>query len=135
MLENIRSVDEAKFLIEKLCNSSITQACEMGISQSRLKEKEALLTEVQQDSTIQQTLLQHVLARNPAIALSEVSNHSFNSINSVNGNNSQDARITLENVAQSLKSGLSSRSPSPNNSEMSVLLNHYFNAFCVIHLI
>lgn len=118
MLENIRSVDEAKFLIEKLCNSSITQSCEMGISQSRLKEKEALLNEVQQDSSIQQTLLQHVLARNPAIALSEVSNHSFSSINSINGNNSQDARVTLENVAHSLKSGLSSRSPSPNNSEM-----------------
>ena len=120
MLENIKSVDEAKFLIEKLCSSSITQACEMGINQSRLKEKEALLNEVQQDSSIQQTLLQHVLARTPAVALSEVSNQSFSSIHSGNGNssNSQDARLTLENVAQSLKSGLSSRSPSPNNSEM-----------------
>lgn len=102
LLENLKSVDEAKFLIEKLCNNSIIQACDVGLTHTRLKEKEALLTEVQQDSNIQQQLLQHVLARNPAIALSEVTISS-------NGN---DQRSSLNETSIH-----SSRSPSPNNSE------------------
>jgi kinesin family member 21 len=104
LLESLRSVDEAKFLIEKLCTNSIIQACDVGLAHCRLKEKETLLNEVQQDSSIQQQLLQHVLARNPAIALSEVTIAS-------NGTNE---RSSLGNDA----STHSSRSPSPINSEM-----------------
>lgn len=104
ILESLRSVDEAKFLIEKLCTNSIIQACDVGLAHTRLKEKETLLTEVQQDSNIQQQLLQHVLARNPAIALSEVTIAS--SSNGTNERNLNDA------------STHSSRSPSPINSEM-----------------
>ncbi|CAH1707311.1 unnamed protein product [Chironomus riparius] len=106
LLENIRSVDEAKFLIEKLCTNSIIQACDVGLAHTRLKEKETLLTEVQQDSNIQQQLLQHVLARNPAIALSEVTIAS-------NGTN--------ERPVVNDTSTHSSRSPSPINSEVSDL--------------
>jgi hypothetical protein len=50
MLESIKNVDEAKYLIEKLYSSSISQFCDVGVIESRLKEKEALLNEVQQDS-------------------------------------------------------------------------------------
>lgn len=103
LLESLRSVDEAKFLIEKLCTNSIIQACDVGLAHTRLKEKETLLTEVQQDSNIQQQLLQHVLARNPAIALSEVTIAS-------NGTNEK----SINNDA----STHSSRSPSPINSEV-----------------
>lgn len=107
ILENIKSVDEAKFLIEKLCSNSIIQACDVGLTHTRLKEKEALLNEVQQDSNIQQQLLQHVLARNPAIALSEVTISS-------NGNGSTvDQRSSINDTSTH-----SSRSPSPNNSEL-----------------
>lgn len=103
LLENIRSVDEAKFLIEKLCTNSVIQACDVGLAHTRLKEKETLLTEVQQDSNIQQQLLQHVLARNPAIALSEVTIAS-------NGTNE---RSVVNDTSRH-----SSRSPSPINSEV-----------------
>ena len=107
ILENIKSVDEAKFLIEKLCGNSILQACDVGLTHTRLKEKEAILNEVQQDSNIQQQLLQHVLARNPAIALSEVTISS-------NGNGS-----TVEQRSSTNDTSIhSSRSPSPNNSEL-----------------
>lgn len=107
ILENIKSVDEAKFLIDKLCSNSIIQACDVGLTHTRLKEKEALLNEVQQDSNIQQQLLQHVLARNPAIALSEVTISS-------NGNGSiADQRSSINDTSTH-----SSRSPSPNNSEL-----------------
>lgn len=106
ILENIKSVEEAKFLIDKLCSNSILQSCDVGLTHTRLKEKEALLTEVQQDSNIQQQLLQHVLARNPAIALSEVTISS-------NGNSSTiDQRSSINETSIH-----SSRSPSPNNSE------------------
>ncbi|CRL00444.1 CLUMA_CG013706, isoform A [Clunio marinus] len=105
ILENIKSVEEAKFLIEKLCSNSILQACDVGLTHTRLKEKEALLNEVQQDSNIQQQLLQHVLARNPAIALSEVT------ISSINGSTNLDQKSINDTSTHS------SRSPSPNNSE------------------
>lgn len=103
ILENIRSVDEAKFLIEKLCTNSIIQACDVGLAHTRLKEKETLLTEVQQDSNIQQQLLQHVLARNPAIALSEVT---------IASNGTNEKSILTDTSRHS------SRSPSPINSEV-----------------
>ncbi|XP_070495238.1 kinesin-like protein KIF21A isoform X4 [Chironomus tepperi] len=106
LLENIRSVDEAKFLIEKLCTNSIIQACDVGLVHTRLKEKETLLTEVQQDSNIQQQLLQHVLARNPAIALSEVT---------IASNGSNERSVVNDTSRHS------SRSPSPINSEVSDL--------------
>lgn len=109
ILENLKSVEEAKFLIEKLCSNSIIQACDVGLTHTRLKEKEALLNEVQQDSSIQQQLLAHVLARNPAIALSEATISS-------NGNvSTADQRSSLGLNDASLHS---SRSPSPNNSEL-----------------
>lgn len=106
ILENLRSVEEAKFLIEKLCTNSIIQACDVGLAHTRLKEKETLLMEVQQDSNIQQQLLQHVLARNPAIALSEVTIAQSSS----NG--------TIERSIMNDASTHSSRSPSPINSEV-----------------
>lgn len=106
LLENLKSVDEAKFLIERLCGNSILQACDAGLAHTRLKEKEALLTEVQQDSNIQQQLLQHVLARNPATALSDVT------INSIG------TGLTVDRLSFNDASTHSSRSPSPNNSEL-----------------
>lgn len=102
ILENLKSVDEAKFLIEKLCSNSIIQACDVGLTHTRLKEKEAILNEAQQISGIQQQLLQHVLANNPAIAVSEGT--------SSNGN---DQRSSINDTSIH-----SSRSPSPNNSEL-----------------
>lgn len=113
MVENIKTVEEARFLIDKLCSSSIIQACDVGLTHTRLKEKEALLNEVQQDSNIQQTLLQHVLARSPEIALSEAALNGY-SINSNSTALSVDQRSSINDTSISTHS---SRSPSPNNSE------------------
>lgn len=105
LLENIKSLEEAKFLIDKLCNSSIIQACDVGLTHTRLKEKEALLTQVQQDTTIQQQLLQHVLARNPAFLTP--------TDGPVNGNS-----VTIDQRSNANDTSThSSRSPSPINSE------------------
>ncbi|XP_055632289.1 kinesin-like protein KIF21B isoform X3 [Toxorhynchites rutilus septentrionalis] len=82
ILENVRTVEEAKFILEKLCGTSIAQVCETALTQTRLKEREALLNEVQQDSSMQQQLLQHILARTPAATLSDTSFSSGQSNNS-----------------------------------------------------
>ncbi|XP_055684227.1 kinesin-like protein KIF21A isoform X1 [Lutzomyia longipalpis] len=65
LLESVRTVDEAKFYMERLCGAAIAQTCDVAITEMRLKEREALLNEVQQDSTMQQQLLQHVLSQTP----------------------------------------------------------------------
>lgn len=46
LLENIRTFDEAKFLLEKLTGSSILQTCETALTQNRLLDNEALLSDV-----------------------------------------------------------------------------------------
>lgn len=46
LLDNVRTFDEAKFLLEKLTSSSILQTCETALTQNRLIDNEALLTDV-----------------------------------------------------------------------------------------
>ncbi|XP_052564724.1 kinesin-like protein KIF21A isoform X6 [Culex pipiens pallens] len=130
ILENIRTVDEAKFILEKLCVASIGQVCEAALTQTRLKEREALLNEVQQDSSIQQQLLQHILARTPAATLSDTSfssgqsNHS-NVVNTMLHaaalSNGISAASTYENRNDASDNGsyvinTLTRSPSPSSS-------------------
>ncbi|XP_065081255.1 kinesin-like protein KIF21B isoform X2 [Ochlerotatus camptorhynchus] len=129
ILENIRSVEEAKFILEKLCGTSVVQVCEAALTQTRLKEREALLNEVQQDSSIQQQLLQHILARTPAATLSDTSfssgqSHHSNVVNTMlhaavlsNGVSSavyEDTAETTESHPYVINSV--TRSPSPSSS-------------------
>lgn len=46
MIEDVQTVEEAKFLIEKLSNSAIMQTCDIALTNSRLTEREAILNEV-----------------------------------------------------------------------------------------
>lgn len=46
MIEDVQTVEEAKFLIEKLSNSAILQTCDIALTNNRLNEREAILTEV-----------------------------------------------------------------------------------------
>lgn len=46
LLDNVRSFDEAKYLLEKLTGSSILQTCETALTQNRLVDNEALLSDV-----------------------------------------------------------------------------------------
>lgn len=93
ILDNVRTFEEAKYLLEKLTNSSILQTCETALTQNRLVDNEALLNDVsileqwfqlenrseyspfrlqiKQESNIQHQLLQHVLQQNPTVAFPE----------------------------------------------------------------
>lgn len=46
MIEDVQTVEEAKFLIEKLSNSAILQTCDIALTNNRLTEREAILNEV-----------------------------------------------------------------------------------------
>lgn len=46
ILDNVRTFDEAKYLLEKLTNTSILQTCETSLTQNRLIDNEALLNDV-----------------------------------------------------------------------------------------
>lgn len=46
LLDNVRTFEEAKFLLEKLTSTSILQTCETALTQNRLVDNEALLSDV-----------------------------------------------------------------------------------------
>lgn len=71
IVDEVRTIEEAKYLLEKLCCAAVLQSCDIALTQNRLLEREAILDEVQQDSSIQQQLLQHVLSQNPTVNLSQ----------------------------------------------------------------
>lgn len=83
VIENLRSVDEAKFLLSKLTEIAIANTCDTALTQGRLSEQEAMLKEVQQESGIQQQLLQHFLAQNPSVQIMDL----FDTLNINSGGN------------------------------------------------
>lgn len=120
ILEQVRTVDEAKYLIERLFGTTISLTCEEALSSTRLKERETLLQEVQQDSSMQQQLLQHVLAQTPTSAFADLlqtsdmlrSNYSDISVRS-------NETVVLRRDIDELNSmsPVTSRSPSPAHLE------------------
>lgn len=46
LLDGVQTFEEAKYLLEKLTNSSILQTCETALTQNRLVDNEALLNDV-----------------------------------------------------------------------------------------
>lgn len=124
LLDNINTVDEAKYFIEQLCGTAILQSCDVAITETRLMEQEALLNTVQQDSNMQQELLNHVLSQAPAKTITENLNlnsnllktHFSGSNTSLSSNMTYDIPLTaLDNLnLNSEHSPRSSRSPSPS---------------------
>lgn len=86
VIENLRSVDEAKFLLSKLTEIAIANTCDTALTQGRLSEQEAMLKEVQQESGIQQQLLQHFLTQNPSVQIMDL----FDTLNINSGGNLTD---------------------------------------------
>lgn len=125
LVENISTVEEAKFFLERLCGTAILQCCDVAITETRLMEQEALLNAVQQDSNIQQELLNHVLSQAPAKTITENLNLTTNllknpnlngSTTSLNSNSTYDIpHSALDNLnVNNGQSPSSSRSPSPS---------------------
>ncbi|XP_055852546.1 kinesin-like protein KIF21A isoform X1 [Episyrphus balteatus] len=91
MIENVKSVEEAKYLLKELANNVIDQTCDTALTQGRLLEHETLLKEVQQESGIQQQLLQHFLAQNPSVQITDL----FDTLNLTSANNMSGSTKSL----------------------------------------
>ncbi|XP_030556916.1 kinesin-like protein KIF21A isoform X1 [Drosophila novamexicana] len=62
ILDTISTVEEAKYLLQKLSDNAIFITCNSSMIENRLQEHEALLKEAQHESGIQQQILQFFLA-------------------------------------------------------------------------
>ncbi|XP_052893496.1 kinesin-like protein KIF21B isoform X2 [Anopheles moucheti] len=122
IMDNIGTVDEAKFMLQRVCSITIGHVCEAGVTQSKLRERDALLTELQRDTSVQEQLLQYILTRAPATSTSETS---FSSAQSANSYVTQSQSNLLENGEPQPSSSQyrlphvvdsTTRSPSPSSS-------------------
>ncbi|XP_041775006.1 kinesin-like protein KIF21B isoform X5 [Anopheles merus] len=123
IMENIGTVEEAKFMLQRVCTVTIGHVCEAGVAQSKLRERDALLTELQRDTSVQEQLLQYILTRAPAASASDAS---FSSAQSANSYVTQSQANLLENGEPQPSSSQqyrlphvvdsTTRSPSPSSS-------------------
>lgn len=122
LLEGIRTFDEAKYLLEKLASSSILQTCETALTQNRLADSEALLSDVKQESNMQHQLLQHVLAQNPSVAfpdsflnapINNIFSGTVTHLNNLDLDQENKQPASLDSNTATLSSNSTSRSPSP----------------------
>ncbi|KAH8244526.1 hypothetical protein KR026_012493, partial [Drosophila bipectinata] len=61
ILDSIESMDEAKYVLQKISKNSVTLMCSLSNAESQLQEHKSLLSAVQQDCNIQQQMLGHLL--------------------------------------------------------------------------
>ncbi|XP_017153923.1 kinesin-like protein KIF21A isoform X1 [Drosophila miranda] len=71
-LDNIKTVEEAKYILQKLSDSAIILTCNLAITETHLQENESLLQEAKQENKIQQQILQHFLSQNSNVHMSDV---------------------------------------------------------------
>ncbi|XP_017075491.2 LOW QUALITY PROTEIN: kinesin-like protein KIF21A [Drosophila eugracilis] len=77
VLDEVATVAEAKFILQKFTDSSIVMSCNLAIAESHLQENESLLKEAKQESSIQQQILQHFLSQNSNVHIADI----FDSLN------------------------------------------------------
>lgn len=77
LLDEVSTVAEAKFILQKFSDTAIVMSCNLAIAESHLQEKESLLKEVKQESGIQQQILQHFLSQNSNVHIADI----FDSLN------------------------------------------------------
>ncbi|XP_032595563.1 kinesin-like protein KIF21A isoform X2 [Drosophila grimshawi] len=72
ILDNISTIDEAKYLLQKLTDNNIYMTCNSSMIESRLQEHEALLKEAQRESVTQQQLFQYCLLNNKNLKIADL---------------------------------------------------------------
>ncbi|KAH8353169.1 hypothetical protein KR084_009353, partial [Drosophila pseudotakahashii] len=77
LLDEVSTVAEAKFILQKFSDSSIVMSCNLAIAESHSQEQESLLKEAKQESGIQQQILQHFLTQNSNVHIADI----FDSLN------------------------------------------------------
>ncbi|XP_017026062.1 kinesin-like protein KIF21A isoform X2 [Drosophila kikkawai] len=127
LLDTITTLPEAVYILEKLADNSIAMTCNLAIAQSHLQEHQSLLNEAQQESSIQQQIIQHFLAQNSNVHISEIFDSlSLKSSNLLNTANPSSQKSLVSNATYDIPQDdklsdssnvelrrTSSRSPSP----------------------
>ncbi|KAM8715426.1 hypothetical protein ACLKA7_002474 [Drosophila subpalustris] len=72
IFDKINTIEEAKYLLQKLSENAIYMTCNSSMIESRMQEHEALLKEAQHESSIQQQLLQYFLSNNTNVQISDL---------------------------------------------------------------
>uniref|UniRef100_A0AAG5DUG3 Kinesin motor domain-containing protein n=1 Tax=Anopheles atroparvus TaxID=41427 RepID=A0AAG5DUG3_ANOAO len=130
LTDGIGSLEEARFLLLRLCGVTVGHVCEAGLAQIKLDEREALLMQLQKDSSLQDQLLQFILARPPAITTSEASFSSAQSAYSfVQSSGENDCDHQQQATGSTSQNRLphvvdsTTRSPSPSTSQTDLDIN------------
>lgn len=90
IFDKINTIEEAKYLLQKLSDNAIYMTCNSSMIENRMQEHEALLKEAQHESGIQQQLLQYFLSNNTNVQISDL----FESLN-------LDDKLNINNLNRS----------------------------------
>lgn len=90
IFDKISTIEEAKYLLQKMSDNAIYMTCNSSMIESRMQEHEALLKEAQHESGIQQQLLQYFLSNNTNVQISDL----FDSLN-------LDDKLNINNLNRS----------------------------------
>lgn len=77
LVATIKSVDEARYLLERMLAFTVEQSCRAAQRQSEVRDMETRLNQVAQESDVQHQLLEHVLRDRDLLSLTN--NHQNNS--------------------------------------------------------
>ncbi|KAM7362467.1 kinesin-like protein 31E isoform 1-T4 [Cochliomyia hominivorax] len=96
LINNIKNLEEAKYLLQRLSSYSIKLSCSLVIMEGRLSEHVALLQDAQQENFIQQQLLQHFLAQNSSEKMTDLFESITASVSKHSKNNMSDSLVSLK---------------------------------------
>ncbi|XP_019881776.1 kinesin-like protein KIF21B isoform X2 [Aethina tumida] len=96
LVDNIYNIEEAKYIIEKLCNMTLSQSHAVAQRDAKLKENEATLAELQQETNVKGQLLDHVLQNEIPIFSKELITSVSSNANDTSSNNSSRSNSSLD---------------------------------------
>ncbi|CAH0561964.1 unnamed protein product [Brassicogethes aeneus] len=96
LVETVYDIDEAKYIIQKLCNMTLSQSHAVAQRDAKLKENEASLAELQQETNVKGQLLDHVLQNEIPIFSKELITSVSSNANDTSSNNSSRSNSSLE---------------------------------------
>lgn len=95
-INNIKNLEEAKYLLQKMTAYTLKLSCNLVITESRLSEHATLLQESQQESIIQQQLLQHFLSQNNSEKITDLFESLSTSVSNFANNHLSESQVSLK---------------------------------------
>lgn len=96
IINNIKNIEEAKYLLQRLSTYAIKLSCNLVILECRISEHVTLLQDSQQENFIQQQLLQHFLAQNSSEKITDLFESITENLSKLSNNNLSDSQRSLK---------------------------------------